>query len=288
MTFMNASPITVDDFIVDLERRGVTLRLDAAGELEVVAPVGTLSERDKRLLTVLKRAIVTALRPRAPTPVHRADGAATATVTATEAMADGQGDGRCGVPGCPDELFQYDAHGRAYCATHAPEPEPEPDSPAAEGVTGRGSWHCLACHADIDAALACCPRCLRRPDGAPSPCSVAGCPRPAVRDREHAGGAGPALEPFCPAHRRGAEVLHVAAARNWPACTLRDGTTINAGKAAWLRAVREHGDERWYLRVLSELGSTVPPRDRARSVGGGAPPDASGKGDLVMTKEALA
>jgi hypothetical protein len=238
MTIPNASPITVDDFIVDLERRGVTLRLDAAGELEVVAPVGVLSERDRQLLKVLKSAIVTALRPHTPgggsAPGHDED------------------DGRCGVPGCPNELFQYDAHGRASCATHAP------DSPAGEGVTGRGSWHCLACHADIDAALACCPRCLRRPDGAPSPCSVVGCPRPAVRDREHAGGAGPALEPFCPAHRRGAEVLHVAAARNWPAFTLRDGPTIAAGKAAWMAAVCEHGDERWYVRALFEL-SAMPP-----------------------------
>jgi hypothetical protein len=267
-----AANITVDDFIVDLERRGATLRLDAAGELEVVAPVGVLSERDRQLLKVLKSAIVTALRPRLrlDTPgAEPADGAATATVTATEAMADGhdEDDGRCGVPGCPNELFQYDSHGRPYCAMHAPEPEPAPDSPTgeAEGVTGRGNWHCLACHADIDAALACCPRCLRRPDGAPSPCSVVGCPRPAVRDREHAGGAGPALEPFCPAHRRGAEVLHVACARGWPRFTLRDGTTVNAGKASWLAAVCEHGDERWYVRALIELGAMPPVSAAARA-----------------------
>jgi hypothetical protein len=53
-------------------------------------------------------------------------------------------------------------------------------------------------------------------------------------------------------------VLWVAQARGWPACTLRDSATIGEGRDAWLQAVRAHGDDRWYLRALVELGSTPP------------------------------
>jgi hypothetical protein len=66
------------------------------------------------------------------------------------------------------------------------------------------------------------------------------------------------LEVFCPAHRRAGHLLHVACARNWPAFTVSDGTTIGQGRAAWLTAVTARTDEAWYVRVLVELGYTPP------------------------------
>jgi hypothetical protein len=267
MTFMNASPITVDDFIVDLERRGVTLRLDAAGELEVVAPAGTLTDRDRRLLVLLKPSVIAAVRAGdldAGTDIDdRADG--------DRAAADDALTGTCTAAGCTGELDAYDEHGRAWCARHRPDPgpiEPTPEPPP---------WRCR-CGGEVSGRLPRCPTCLRQSDGRPSSCAVCGADvvrrPPPPQDvglrtpwGEEPSTCGPQLEPFCPQHRRGAHVLWVAQARGWPAFRTSDGTSIGEGKPAWLQAVRTHGDDRWYTRVLVELGSTPPVPEAAPLTG---------------------
>ncbi len=247
--------VTVTDFLTDLRRRGVRFCLDDAGELEVRAPAGTLTERDRRLLVLLKSSVIAAVRAgdldAGAGGDDRVDGG---DVAADDVLT-------CTAPGCTGELDAYDEHGRPWCERHRPDlaVEPAPEPPP---------WRCR-CGGEVSGLLPRCPTCLRQPDGTPSPCTVCAGPvvrrPPPPRDTslrtpwgEEPSTCGPQLEPFCPRHRRGAHVLWVAQARGWPAFTLSDGTTIAAGKHAWMAAVRAHGDDRWYLRALVELGYVAP------------------------------
>jgi hypothetical protein len=253
---MTTTAVTVADFLADLRRRGVRFCLDDAGELEVRAPAGTLTDRDRRLLVLLKPSVIAAVRAGdldAGTDIDdRADG--------DRAAADAALTGTCTAAGCTGVLDAYDEHGRAWCAAHRPdsvvEPTPEPSA-----------WRCR-CGSHVSGRLPRCPTCLRRPDGRPSSCTVCGGPvvrRPPPRDvgrptpwGEEPSTCGPQLEPFCPAHRRGALVLWVAQGRRWPSFTAGDGTTIDEGKDAWLAAVRAHPDRAWYADTLVRLGYLPP------------------------------
>lgn len=243
---------TVPAIVADLTRRGVGLAVTADGGLVVDAPAGTLGSADLAVLRALKADIVRHLIhsgvPAPATPESAADDIDDATT--------------CTGPGCTAVVDAYDEHEWSWCAAHRP--DPGPIAPAPEPPP----WHC-ACGSHVSGLLPRCPTCLRQPGGTPSPCVACGAPvvrrPPPPRDPslrtswgEEPPSTGPGLEVFCPRHRRGAHVLHLAAARGWPAFATSDGTTIGEGKAAWLRTVREHPDSAWCVRVLVELGS-IPP-----------------------------
>jgi hypothetical protein len=259
---------TVPQLVGNLVARGVRLAVTEGGDLKVNAPTGVLTHEDVVLLRTLKGAIIAHLAEAsavsAPAPAP-ADGAVDGTADAV----DGTDVLTCTAPGCTAVVDVYDEHGRPWCTRHRPDAgpiEPTPEPPP---------WRCV-CGGEVSGLLPRCPTCLRQSDGRPSPCTVCRAPvvrrPPPPRDTslrtpvgEEPPSTGPGLEVFCPAHRRAGHLLHVACVRGWPACTLRDGTTIAAGKDAWLQAVREHGDERWYLRALVELGAMPPVSAAARA-----------------------
>jgi hypothetical protein len=253
---MTMHAMSVSRLVAELSQRGVRLAPTPDGDLRVLAPPGALTDDERRILRALKGAVIAHL---AHQRLAEASATAAPAADAVNATADDALAGTCTATGCDGVVDVYDAHGQPWCARHRPDADPvapTPEPPA---------WRC-ACGGEVSGRLPRCPTCLRQPDGRPSPCTVCRAPvvrrPPPPRDTslrtpvgEEPPSTGPGLEVFCSAHRRGGHLLHVACARGWPACTLRDGTTINAGKAAWLRAVCAHGDERWYVRALIELGA---------------------------------
>ncbi len=251
---------TVAWMLADWSQRGVQLAVTAAGDLKVKAPPGVLTDEDRRLLRALKAPLVQALKGGIP--------------RALTAATDTGSDTVCTAPGCGGVVDAYDAHARPWCARHrpkapvAPTPEPPP-------------WRCR-CGSEVSGRLPRCPTCLRQPDGRPSPCSVCGAPvvrrPPPPRDTplrtprgEEPVAHGPALEPFCAVHRRGAHVLHLACARGWPAVAFPDGTTVGGGAAAWRAAVyaRDRGEPQ-LLQWLTWLPALAPLPLPASTTGAGA------------------